>query len=908
MVRKEVLSGDNFHSISQKEIFSILETSEKGLFDEEAKSRQEKYGLNEITEKRKYPYLLSFIRQFKSFFVYILLIAAGISYYVGNYIDVYVIFAVIVINVSIGFGQEKKAEGAMRSLKKMVVSYAKVYRNNSLKRIDSKELVIGDIISLEEGDRIPAAARLIKINNFKTIESSLTGESLPVEKILKNLPQNISLADRKNLVYSGTFVASGTALAIIIKTGDDTEIGKIAKSLEGIKKSKNHFQTKINKLAFQMGLFAMAGALITFLIGFFYRGFEFTNIFLFTLSSLVAGIPEGLPAVLSIVLAIGAVRMSKKNAIIRNLPSTETLGVVNTIITDKTGTLTENTMTVKKIYLSNGDKIDVDGIGWSPEGNFKKNNSLIPALKNNDLSKLLHISLMSSNAKLLREETSKGNYSYSYLGDPTEAALVVLAEKAGLKKGIVENSIKILDEIPFDSELKYKANLSSLVNNNGNKELYVIGSPEQVLEKCKFKLKNGRKILFSRIEKAKTKKVLEKMTSDALRVIAIAYKEERKTKKEIDEEDVNDLIFVGFTGMIDPPRKGVDIAIEKAKNAGIRVIMATGDHKNTAIAIAKNIGLMNDEKAYDQVELEKLSSVEFKKVIRKTNVFARLNPSMKLRIAEELQKDGLIVAMTGDGVNDAAALKKSDIGISMGITGTDVARDSSEMVLADDNFSTIVNAIEEGRIVFSNTKRTSFFLITTNVAEDITIIASLVLGLPLPLLPIQLLWLNLVTDTGPGIGLATEPGHEDVLNKNPRNAKENILTKEIFPFLILISGLMVFITVIIFNNFLSISLEKARTGAFLAMSFTQIYNAFNLRSIKFSIFKLGILKNKTLIIATLISIFLMIGLVYIEFFQNLFSFAHLSIYEFLFILLISSSVLIVGEIYKFFARKLYYKI
>jgi P-type Ca2+ transporter type 2C len=899
---------NNFHSLNISKILNKFDSTETGLSSTQVEQRLKENGLNEFQRERKYNYLFAFLRQFKSIFVYILLLAAGISYYVGNLIDVYVIAGIIIINISIGFLQEEKAERSMKALRKLVVSYVKVYRNRELIKVNSKELVVGDRIFLEEGDRVPSDARLMKVKNFKTNESSLTGESLPVEKDIKIYSEKTIVADRKNMVFLGTFVVSGSAEAIVVSVGNDTEIGKVAKSITKIKKTKSHFQEKIDHLAFQMGIFAVIGVLITFIVGYFYRGFEFTEIFLFAISSLVSGIPEGLPAILSIVLAIGALRMSKRNAIIRHLPSTETLGVVNTIITDKTGTLTKNTMTVTDIYLPNQKGISVKGVGWEPKGDFSQNGNTIIPLGNNSLKKLLEIASVSTNSRIIINEDSKEN-RYTCIGDPTEASLVVLSEKAGLKKEVLEKNIEKIDELPFNQDLRFRANLSCLTKEGSKKEMYIIGAPEAVLDKCSLILNEGKVTSISKEERISSLKAIDDMTSKALRVIAIGYKEEEKNKKEIKTDEINNLVFVGFVGMIDPPREGIKESLEKAKNAGIRVIMATGDHKNTAVAIARNIGLVSSNSiALSQTELEKLSEKEFRETVMKVNVFARLTPNMKLKIAEALQKEGLIIAMTGDGVNDAPALKKADIGISMGINGTDVARESSEMVLADDNFSSIIYAIEEGRIVFNNTKRASFFLVTTNMAEYATITTTLLLGLPLPLLPTQILWLNLVTDTGAGIGLASEPGHQDILNRKPRNSKENLLTKEIIPFFLIMGGLMVLLTTLVFVNFLPSGIEKARTGAFLVMAFTQIYNAFNMRSIKFSVFKLGFLNNKVLILTSFISLAFIVGIIYIEFLRSLFSFAPISILEFLFILLIAGSVLVAGELYKIVARKFYYKI
>ena len=882
---------NKFHSKPIKEVLKNLDSNVNGLSKEEAKKRLEKFGYNEIIEKKKTNLALVFLKQFNSFMIYILIVAALISFFIKHYIDVYVIIGVILINGIIGFIQEYRSEKAIKALKKMIVPHAKVYRDGELLEINAKELVFGDIILLEDGDKVPADARIIELKNFRTVESSLTGESFPVDKSLNILSEKTVLADCKNMVWMGSFVANGVAKAVVTGTGSNTAIGKIAVDIEKIKRVKGHFKEKTDRLAKQMGFIAFVGALLTFIIGYFIRGFEFTEIFLFTLASLVSGIPEGLPAVLIIVLAIGARRMSKRNAIVRNLPATETLGVVNAIITDKTGTLTENTMNVEKIMLPYEDEIIVSGEGWKPSGKFYQNNNEIKVKDNLQLLKILSISSVCNNARVFKKEKD-----YEIIGDPTEAALLVLSKKINVKE-----NIKKLDDLPFNPELKYRASLSALENNK--KEIYVVGAPEVVLNNSKYFLKKN--IHENLKNKKEILNQIEILTKKSMRVLALAYKEVPEDLNYLTESSVNNLIFVGLVGIRDPPREGVKEAIAKAKKAGIKIIMATGDHKGTAIAIAKEIGLIDKDEGYTEEELLKLSNNKFKDVVKNCSVFARLTPGMKLKIAEVLQKKGYVVAMTGDGVNDAPALKKADIGIAMGVIGTDVARESSEIILADDNFASIINAIEEGRIVFRNTKQASSFLVTTNFAEDITIISILALGMPLPLLPTQILLLNLVTDGVPGGALAAEPGHGDVLDEKPRKAKENILSKDILPFLILMSFIMIASTIFIFTSYLPSGLEKARTGAFVVMSFTQLFNVLNMRSLKKSVFKIGLFSNKYVIWALLASIIFLVIAIYVPFFQNLFKFVGLSLSEFLIIMLISSLVLIFGEVYKFVRKKFY---
>ncbi len=885
---------NHFHSKSVEEIFSDLKTSKKGLSEDEAIKRFRKFGANEIPEKKDVNPFFILLKQFNSFLIYILIVAAIISYLVGHFVDVYVIVGVILLNASIGFFQNFKAERAIKALKKLVVPYAKVYREWVLEKVRASELVVGDIIQLEEGDRIPGDARLIEVKNFRTMESSLTGESLPVDKFSGILSRKTGFADRKNMVWMGTFVVSGRALAVIVSTGGNTAIGTIAEDIGKIKTERSHFQKKTDLLAKQMAIIAIIGALVTFLVGYFVRGLQFVEIFLFTIASLVSGIPEGLPAVLAIVLAMGARRMAKRNAIIRNLPATETLGVVSVIVTDKTGTLTENTLDIEKVVTSSGELYGVSGDGWNPKGEFYKKGKKINPLKEEDLKKILRISKICNRASLFKKEGGE----YGVIGDPTEAAFAILAEKARINK--IDGEKKI-DDMSFDSELRYRASLSEL---NGKKELYVIGAPEEILKKCKYYLKGNAKVAIDSEYIREFSSKIGRMSGEAIRVLALAYKPVLPTVKSVKREYVKDMIFAGFVGMRDPPRKGVREAVNRAKRAGIRILMVTGDHKETALAIAKEVGIANAEsKVVVGDEIEEINDKELDKIVRETNVFARLTPNMKLRIAGSLQRAGQIVAMTGDGVNDAPALKKADIGISMGIIGTDVARESSEIVLADDNFSSIVNAIEEGRIVFKNTRQASFFLVTTNFAEDVTVVGTLFLGMPLPLLPTQLLWLNLVTDGVSGVSLAMEPGHNDVLDEKPRSAKENILNKDIIPFVVLMFGLMAVLTILFFKYHLPYSIEKARTAAFSVMAFTQLFNFLNMRSLKKSVFKIGFMSNKFGVFALGASVLFTIMALYVPFFQGLFNFVSLGFLELVLIIGVSSLVLWGGEIYKFFRYK-----
>ncbi len=878
----------NWHSLEKEEVLEELNTNLNGLTKSEAIIRARKYGKNEIKEEKPINPFVLFLRQLKSVMIYILIVAAVISYFFHNLIDFYIIIFVIILNSSIGFVQEYKTEKAIQALKKMIVSYAKVYRDGDLVKIPAANLVPGDIIILEEGDKVPADCRLLEIKNLTVNESSFTGESLPVEKILKALPRSINIFDRKNTVFMGTFISSGSCKAVVVSIGNETAIGNIASSIQKIPRQRNHFQKKSDILAKQIGIFTLITALIIFFYGYFIRDFKFQEILLFTVASIVAIVPEGLPAVLAIVLAIGAFRMSKRNALIRKLSATETLGVVTTIITDKTGTLTENTMNIEKIFLPGYNEISVKGEGWIPKGDFSQDGQVIMPFDNEQLKKLIYIGVTSNNSNLIKNDSN----NYEIIGDPTEASFVVMGEKAGIKKLVLIKDR--IDDLPFNSHNKFRA---SLVKSKTENELYLVGAPEVIISKSSHYLWKNTKKIMNKDGINELESGLDKFTKKGMRVLAIAYKKIPKSNKSIDEGEINDLTIVGLVGILDPPRAEVKGAIENAKKAGIRVIMATGDHKETALAVANEIGL-DGNKVLTGDELEKMTDNEFNKSIREINIFARLTPDMKLKIATNLQNSGEIIAMTGDGVNDAPALKKADIGISMGIIGTDVARESSEIILMDDNFASIVNAIEEGRIVFTNTRQATSFLVTTNFAAAFTLLAALIANYPLPLIPIQILWLNLVTSGVTDVSLAAEPGHNDVLNEKPRNKKENFLSHETLIFLVIVGIIMIILTLVIFHIYLNESLEKARTMAFMIMCFTQLFNVFNMRSINKSVFKIGFFSNKYLLWGLLFSVAMLFTVIYVPFLQSIFQFTQLSMFEVLITILLSSSVLLAGEGYK----------
>lgn len=890
---------NQFHYQKLEDLFSLFETNLTGLTEEEVIKRRKKYGFNILPDSGKKSKILIFLKQFNSVFVYVLFLAAIISLFLNKFLDFYVILVIILFNVFLGFFYENKAENAIEALKGILKPKVKVIRNNQLKVVSVEELVPGDIVYLEKGDKVPADCRLIEENNLTVDESLLTGESFPVEKEVKNLPISTPLAERKNMLFMGTFVVGGEAKAMVVLTGDKTFIGSIALTLKEIKDEKTHFDYIIKNLFIKIGLIALLGSLTVFSFGYFIRKFDFFEILLFSIASLVSAVPEGLPAILTIILAIGASLMAKRNVLVRDLKAIDALGVCNIIATDKTGTLTENAMTVKRIVLFENE-IEVSGEGWHDKGSFFINKNVIDPLSKNNLDKLIHIAALCNKSKIYKKED--GNFEI--FGDPTELALLFLVRKAGLDENILLKEEKIVYELPFDEHRKYRA---ILIDKENHREIFYIGAFEQIFKNCQFYLDEKGNI--KKIKNSEYQRLLEKIDElafNAMRVLAIAYKEEKKLKDDIKEDDFRDLVFVGFVGMIDPPKKEVKEAIKKAHQAGIRVIMKTGDHKKTALAIAREIGLVNkeEEKVFTESELLEMSEKEFEEAVLSVNIFARLTPKMKMKIVETLQQKNFVVAMTGDGVNDAPALKKANIGISMGKIGTDVAREASDLILLDDNFASIISAIEEGRVVFNNIRRTAFFLFTTNLAEQLTILTTLILKLPLPILPIQILYLNLVTDGLVGTGLAFEKKHGHELLQKPRNKKEPILNKEILPFLFLTVILMNVLVLFFFNYYLKISnLEKARTIAFLFLSFLQVFNALNLKSITNSIFKVGLFNNPYLVFGFILSVIIQILVIKIEFLRNLLHFYPLNFKEIFLVFVLSSFILWIGEFYKLIKNK-----
>lgn len=870
-----------------EETYALLATSSQGLTSAQAKERLATYGGNELKEKKKLNILFLFLRQFHSILIYILIGAVLISLFLGEYVDAIVILVILFFNAIFGFFQEYKAEKSIAALKKLTSLKATVLRDSVVREIDAKELVPGDILLLEEGDHIPADGRISETVHFQTNEASITGESMPVEKETRKLGEKVLLPDQKNMVFAGTIVASGRGKAIITATGMNRQIGKIAEMIEEAQPRETPLQQKLDKLGKWVGIGTIIICLVVFLMTVF-KGMHYLPAFLAAVALAVAAVPEGLPAVVTISLAIGVQRMIKQNALIRKLSSVETLGCTTIICADKTGTLTKNEMTVRRIYM---DKkvIEVTGTGYSPEGDFYVDGTKI---EQKEIQTLLKIGVLNNNAHI---ENGK------VLGDPTEGCLLISAEKAGMKREEIEVREQRIDEIIFDSTRKRM----STVHCAGEKRfLYCKGAPESVLRCCTKLFLNGKEKKLSEAEKKKILEVNNQFAATALRVLAFAYKElpEEHTKEEkhYSPDDEKELVFVGLQGMIDPPRQEARASIEKCKAAGIRVIMITGDHATTAKAIGEELGIgiqvMGGEELAKQENL--------KDVVEEINIFARVDPAHKLKIVDALQARGHVVAMTGDGVNDAPALKKADIGIAMGITGTDVSKEASAMVLTDDNFRSIVNAVEEGRGIYGNIKKYFSFLLSGNIAEVLIVFFITLFGFPLPLVAAQILLINLVTDGFPALALGVDPYEPHAMEQKPRKKEEPIYAG-LVPFLVIYPLIMTGIAIAIFLYvFLTEgNLVKAQTMTFATIALFELFQAFACRSTVESSWKAGLFKNPWLLIAVGLSASILLVVIYVPFLQQFFGTIGISWIEFFTLVVLASLGAVSIEISKWVQRE-----
>ncbi|MCH7568000.1 MAG: calcium-translocating P-type ATPase, SERCA-type [Nanoarchaeota archaeon] len=887
-----------FYNRTSEGVLEFFKVSpEEGLTEHEVIAQRETYGINRLKAKKKVNPFMIFINQFRSFIIYILLFAVLISLLTGGYIDTIVILAILLFNAFFGFIQEYKAEKSIEALKKLSGLKSRVVRNGKTIFIDTKDLVPGDIILLEEGDKISADSRIIEAISLQVMEASLTGESMPVEKSEKVLAGELTIADRKNMLFSGTVVTKGRGKAVVTSIGMRTEIGKIAGMITELKKESTPLQKKLESLGKWIGLGTIIISMMVFIVGVTKEGliplllsgqfFEFIveakTWFLIAIALAVAAVPEGLPAIVTIALALGVRRMLKRNSLIRRLPSVETLGETNVICADKTGTLTRNEMTIKRVYTNLKD-IEVGGGGY--EINGKATCSGKP-ISENDLL-IFQIGVLCNNA-LLELDKKK----LKIIGDPTEASLLVSAEKAGIRHDKFRKLWKRIDEEPFDSERK----MMSTINKDpktAKEYVFTKGASERVVEKCDRIMINGR---VTRLRADIKKKILDKndeFAKQALRVLAFAYKEHKKS-----ESLESNLIFIGLQGMRDPPRKEVKGAIKTCKEAGIRVIMVTGDNRHTAEAIAKDIGIIGE--SIDGMEFMKLNGREQAKIISEVSIFSRVEPGHKMRIVELLQKEGNIVAMTGDGVNDAPALKKADIGIAMGIKGTDVAKETSDMILLDDNFVSIVSSVEEGRGIYENIKKFVNYLLSSNIAEVLVIFLAILFGWHLPMTAIMLLWINLVTDGLPALSLSVDPSPKDLMKRQPKKVRERIMNKSM-TFNVLYVAILITIAVLglfywAMISYGSVDMEdgfyvrKIQTIAFTAIIVMEFVRLYTVRSE----YHLGIFSNKYLVLAVVLSIALQLIVIYTPL-NVFFGTTYLSVKDWLAIIGASAGVFVLNVI------------
>ena len=861
-----------WHTLAKEEVLKKLNSSLEGLSQKEAEIRLERYGKNVIEEVYKISPFKIFLKQFKSFLIYILLFAIVFSVLIKHFIDASVIFAIVILNASLGFVQQYKAEKSIINLRKLLKPEVRVFRNGRLRQISSEYLVPGDLIRLAEGDKITADCRLTSIENLEVNEAILTGESAPVEKCLEPLKDNTILAERANMLFSGTSIVKGNCRAVVVETGMTTEFGKIATMLQEINLPETPMQKKLDKFAKQVSLIVISLAILTFIIG-VSTGKESIEMFLTSIAVAVSVIPEGLPAIITINLAFAINTLSKKNVIIRRLPAAETLGSVTLIATDKTGTITEEKMSVREIFCNNNY--------YAKDGNTLKQGKKKASI-GKELSFLFKTSVLCNNARFEIEENEKSGYIT--LGDPTETALLISALDLGFNKKLLTETNPRIQELPFTSERK----MMSILRKSERREiLYVKGASESILKNSSSEFLNGTTEKISDKRKSQLKKVSEHLEEKGYRVLAFAFKFQKS--KKIAEED---LTFLGFMALLDPPRKEVKQAIEQCKKAGIKVKIITGDSPLTAKTVASEIGISG--KIVTGQELDKMTDEVLEKEINNIVMFARVSPQDKLRIVEILKLKGEEVAITGDGVNDVLALKKADIGIAMGKKGSDVAREVSDMILTDDNFASIVKGVEEGRIVYDNSKKATKFLLASNFNEILIIAYSIIRGFNLPLLPLQILWINLVTDSMPALALTKEKG-EKVMESKPR--KEPSILTGIAWFVIVAGIISLLAEIAIFHYGLAnFSIEKTRTMVmFLIIAFESFF-VFTCRSNK-SLFKIGLFSNKWVIYAVLGIIALQVMLIYTPL-APLFRVVPLSLGEWGLIILAASPTLIVFEAWK----------
>jgi Ca2+-transporting ATPase len=891
-----------WYAMQAAEALKALETTPEGLSRTEAARRLEKYGPNLLKEEEKISPWEIFIGQFKNFLILLLLVATVLSLFLGETLDAIVIFAIVVASALLGFYQEYRAERAMEALKAMSSPTATVLRDGEEAEIASAGVVPGDIMLLAAGDRMPADGRLIEAANARIDEAALTGESTAVSKEANRvMAQDASIGDRKNMVFAGTVMTYGRARAVVTGTGMETEFGKIAKMLQEVEEEPTPLAQKMDYIGKRLGVACLVISAVVMGLGIL-RGNPILEMFIWAVSLAIAAVPEALAAVVTGALAIGVQRAARRNAIVRRLPAVETLGCTTVICSDKTGTLTKNEMTIRQLYVG-GRTLDVTGVGFEPVGNFQVDGKPVEPATDATLQKLLTAGALCNDANLTRV-----NGSWKIKGDPTEGALVVAAAKGKLDLGQMRQALPRVGEIPFESERKRMSTVHRAAT--GDLTAFVKGAPELVLERCTHVQRNGQREPLTAEMRQQILAENDRMAKSALRVLGVSYRGVSVQSESYNPDELEkDMTFLGLTGMIDPPRDEVKRAIRECREAGIRAVMVTGDHKLTAQAIARELGMLAgdgqpERRVLEGKELDKMTEEQLTAIVEDVAVYARVSPEHKMKIVGAWKNRKHVVAMTGDGVNDAPALKRADIGVAMGITGTDVTKEASDMVLTDDNFATIVAAVEEGRIIYDNIKKYLTFLLSCNVAEILILGLAGLIGWPLPLLALQILWVNLTTDGLPALALGVEPAEPDLMKRKPRDSGEAVFSGPVLIGLTAMS-LLIFVGLmpIFYYHWQAEGVEKAQTMALATMISYELFYAFSCRSLRFTIWQLGLFTNRWLPLAVMSSALLMIAVIYIPSWGMAFHTVPLSFYNWDEILLVAGGSFLVVEFGKWFMNR-----
>ena len=906
----------------------------RGLSQGEAQARIDKFGANELSERPRPGFLALLADQFNNYLVIILIVAALVSLALGEYVDSIAIMVIVVLNAVVGVIQESKAERALEALKKMAAPNAQVIRDGRQTSIPGREIVAGDIVLLEAGNYVPADLRLVESVNLKIEEASLTGESLPVEKNAGVvLDSEIPLGDRKNTAFMSTLITYGRGKGLVTGTGMNTQIGLIAEMIQSFEAEDTPLQKKLEHLGKVLGSACLAVCALVFIFGLFrdthlvdalnggfldYLTAEKTvivNLFMTAVSLAIAAVPEGLPAIVTICLALGMQRMIKHNALIRKLPAVETLGCATVICSDKTGTLTQNEMTVVQGWAG-GKRFRISGEGYGPNGAFFIGNDPFDPRSDADTSLLLNGALICNDARLEETSDEAGQRSWQIVGDPTEGALVVAAAKSGAQRGDLDKAWPRVQEIPFDSERKRMSTIHRIDDTRAGALLpdaapfmvLVKGAPDVILDLCGQWLESGRGVSLNEVQRRLILEQNHDMASQALRVLAVAYRPLPENPSNVNPETIEkDLIFVGLLGMIDPPRPEVIDALQVARTAGLKCIMVTGDYKDTAEAIARDIGLLTPGGlVLTGADIEKLSDQELADRADQLTVCCRVSPQHKTRIVDALKSRGHVVAMTGDGVNDAPALKRANIGIAMGVSGSDVAKQTADMVLTDDNFASIVAAVEQGRIIYSNIRKFVYFLLACNVGEILIIFGSMLAGMPIPLRPVQLLWLNLVSDGAPALALGLEKGDPDVMKQPPRSPTEPVINRD----MAIGIGVVSVVDALAILGVFYLALQRypdhlaaAQTIAFATLCVSELIRAFTARSERHSVFSIGVFSNRWMVWAVGVSFLLVLTVIYVPFLRPFFDTVPLTVSDWLLMLPFFFASPVAMELIKVYFRK-----